>query len=63
MHPEIMLELMNQHVAETRTRSQRARLARLARELARDRRNPAKAHRASSGPKIPDYVHEMFGER
>lgn len=67
MHPDIMLELMNQHAAELRSRAQKAqlarlaRLARVARKPAHARRHPAEASGAHAVPEIPDYVDAMFG--
>lgn len=61
MHPDMMLELMNQHAAELRAGARRYRLAREARTLTLARRRLAKASATHAAPEIPDYVDAMFG--
>jgi hypothetical protein len=63
MHPDMMLELLNQRAAEAMARAREDRLvrtARAARKLARRRSDPAGA--SFTSPEIPDYVDTMFGE-
>jgi hypothetical protein len=65
MHPDMMLELLNQHAAEAMARAREDRLvrtARAARKLARRRRDPAGASGTFTAPEIPDYIDAMFGE-
>lgn len=62
MHPDMMLELVNQRMAEARRHAAEVRIALVARKLQRAQRELAKDSRRYTVPEIPDYVDTMFTE-
>lgn len=62
MHPDMMLELLNQRAAEAMDRAREARLAQTARTARKLTRRQRGLSRTLTAPEIPDYVDMMFTE-